>query len=319
MRKALQSTQSAQAGIETERQNVNTLMGQQPKAPSFEDYKPPLWKKIAAPFVGALAGRQAAEPAVNAMLYGPWNRAQDAYQTQDKAWQAKLGAEERVGVPLANDTARVAQEGFTNTLNTRREAETEKRDTATAQFKNDLIEMRNNIAAGKTELAQKQLYETAEKNKNNFDNQNQLLKVRQELADAARERADKAKSGGAEQNGFTASEQREYNAKTRRYTAQIDGLHKEQNQLVGIDGEFAKKRTAAIGSQLDELYGNLDKAEQDILSKRSGAGGTSAGAGGTGFQVPKGAPTPTKAGQVLNNHGKKIAYSADGKTWGPPQ
>lgn len=38
-----------------------------------------------------------------------------------------------------------------------------------------------------------------------------------------------------------------------------------------------------------------------------------------GFQVPKGAPLPTKPGQSLKANGKVVAYSADGETWGPPQ
>lgn len=322
MRKAMQSTQSAQAALDAEGQKYQDLSSKAAalKPPDYENYKPPLWKKIAAPFVGALAGRNAG-PAVESMLYSPYNRAVQGYEQQKSALQQQLEAERGIGIPLAESRARVAQEGYTNTLNARKEAETEKRDTATEQYKSDLNEIRSNIASDKLDEAQKKLDETAEKNKNNFQMQNELLKVRQELADAAKERADKAAANGAGANGMTASEQRDFNAKTRRYQAEIDSLNRERAQMVGIPGDFATKRTAAIDKRLDELHGNIDKAEQDILDRRPQKGGAEAtsGSGAKGFQVPKGAPNPTKPGQDLKMNNKIVAHSADGKSWGPPQ
>jgi hypothetical protein len=316
MRKALQSTQSAQAGIETERQNVNTLMGQQPKAPSYEDYKPPLWKKIAAPFIGALAGKAAPE-AVGAALYGPWNRAQDAYQTQDKAWQAKVGAEERVGVPLANDTARVAQQGFENQLKTRTEAETEKRDTASEQNKQDLIEMHNDIAAGRLEKVQEKIDETGEKNKTNFEYQQGLLQIKRELADAARERADNAKSKtAADQTGWTPSEAKEINSRSRSMMTQITANAHMRSALVGSKDPEDVAQLAAIDKENADLHSQIDAVEKDVESRRTKPGSTAASPAATPANSGTAKVFNVSRWQAANPKGDANAARAEAKRQG---
>jgi hypothetical protein len=324
MRKALQPTQDASAALAAEGKKYQGLSDQMGalKPPSYEDYKPPLWKKIAAPFVGALAGREAAGPAVSGMLYGPYERAQQGYETQKSKLQQQLEAERGIGIPLAESQARVAQEGVTNTLNARKEAETEKRDTATEQYKSDLNEIRTNISNDKLDEAQKKLDETAEKNKNNFEMQNELLKVRQELADAAKER-DKAKSDA--QTGWTPSESREISQRNRPMLTRINALEHSRAIYVGSKDKDDVAQLAAIDKEITDQHAQIDAVEKDVESRRTkpGAVGASGAAAGTtgGFQVPKGAPAPTKPGHDLRDTKTKkiIAHSVDGKTWGPPQ
>jgi hypothetical protein len=323
MRKAMQPVQDAQAALDVEGKKYQDLSGQMSalKPPSREDYKPALWKRIAAPFLGAGIGRNAG-PELDEMLNAPYNRAVQGYEQQKSALQQQLEAERGIGIPLAESRARVAQEGFRNQLDTRKEAREESTAQSNAQYKSDLNEIRTNIAGDKLDEAQKKLDETAERNKNNAQIQNELLQVRQQLADAATERANKAKNGSDEQNGMTASEQRDFNNKAGRYKTEADHLVQQRVQMVGIPGDFAAKRIAAIDARLDEISGIVNKAQQDILDRRPQKSGTGAASGTTsakGFQVPAGAPAPTKAGQALKSNGKIVAYSQDGKSWGPPQ
>jgi hypothetical protein len=330
MRRAMQPVQDAQAALDAEGKKYQDLSGQMSalKPPSREDYKPALWKRIAAPFLGAGIGRNAG-PELDEMLNAPYNRAVQGYEQQKSALQQQLEAERGIGIPLAESRARVAQEGFRNQLDTRKEAREESTAQSNAQYKSDLNEIRTNIAGDKLDEAQKKLDETAERNKNNAQIQNELLQVRQQLADAATERANKAKNGSDEQNGMTASEQRDFNAKTRRYNGEVEALNRERAQMVGLPGDFATKRVAAIDKRLDELHGNIDKAEQDILDRRTKGGGSSgAGTGNSSgaWTAPKGSdkyPPTSDASQLKDKTtGKVVAKAvkdANGKlTWGAP-
>jgi hypothetical protein len=122
MRRALQPTQDATAALDAEQKKVSDLQTSMSSlhAPTHDEYKPALWKRIAAPFVGALAGKNA-YPAVSAMLNGPYEQAMQDYQTKRGGLQEQLDAERGINVPLANDRARIAQEGFSNWLNTKKE------------------------------------------------------------------------------------------------------------------------------------------------------------------------------------------------------
>jgi hypothetical protein len=332
MRAAMQPTKDAQAALDAEQKKYEDLAGKASalKPPSSEDYKPPLWKKIAAPLVGALAGRNAEAP-VNAMLNGPYNRAMQDYEAQSGQLQKQLEAERGIGIPLAESRARVAQEGFSNQMNLRKEGETEKRDQNRNEYENDLNEIRKAYDEGRIQDAQTRLNETAEKNKNDNARANEILELRKSLVDVAQQNADtRSNAAGGNAGGLTASEQREFNSKTRRYSTEIDALNRERAQMVGIEGDFAKKRTAAIDTRLDELHSNIDKAEDDIISKRpvskSGAQGNQSASGAPkGFQAPAGAPAPTKEGQILRDKTTKkvVAISTADKAgkfaWGPPQ
>lgn len=325
------ATQDAQHGLDTENQNVQTLMGQQPKAPNYEDYKPPLWKKIAAPFIGALAaqghgGAEGASNAVNGMLYGRWNRAQQGYDTQEKAWEQKLGAEERTGVPLAKARAEVAHQGFNEWLGQQKEAETEKKDTANEDLRGQLNDIRDSYNNNRISQEQENRLAKIASQSDNLDLRRQALALQGQLNTAKENelnaQANKASTAGGDQNGMTASEQREFNAQTRRYNGEIDSLNRERANYVGMpDGDFKTKALKNIDDRLDQLHGKIDDAEKGIMSKRKGAAATSTAGPATpgkGFQVPKGAPAPSKPNQQLKVDGKVVATSVDGKSWGPP-
>lgn len=336
LKAAMESQKGAMAGIDQQQQAWQTHSAKAPVAPNYEDYKPALWKKIAAPFVGALAaqGHGDAGGAVSSMLYGPWNRAQGKYGQQEKQWEEEGTNLGRQNV-LASDRSRVAQEGVTNQLNLKKEAETEKRDSSNAQYKSDLNDIRQMYDSGRIDEAQKRLDETAERNKNNAAVQQELAAMRQQLGAAALDlrdrdvtnRENKAANGGTDQNGMTASEQREYNAKTRRYTTQIDALNRERAAFIGMPGDSAKKSVAKYDAELETLHGNLDKAESDIMDKRKSAGGAqpSGSSGKTGpmpgdtVKVHPKAPRPTGPNTTLRMGGQEVAYSADGKTWSAPR
>lgn len=122
MRKALQPTQDAMGALDAEQKHATDLEGQAAAlhAPTHEQYKPPLWKKIAAPFVGALMGRNA-EPGLDQFMNGPYNRAMQDYQGQRSTLQQQLDAERGINIPLAQDRARVSQEGFRNWMEIQKE------------------------------------------------------------------------------------------------------------------------------------------------------------------------------------------------------
>lgn len=328
MRKAMQPVQDAQAALDAEEKKYEGLSNQAAalKPPNYADYKPPLWKRIAAPFVGALAGRNA-EPAVNAMLNGPYARAEHSYEQQKSALQEQLEAERGIGIPLAESRARVAQEGFSNQMAVKREAREQQAADSNEEFKSKLNEIRQAYDEGRIQDAKQRLDEQAEKNKADADRTNQILELRSKMVGIEQQNADTKAAAEAGGNGMSASEQREFNAKTRRYNGEIEALERERAQMIGIDGDFAKKRLAAIDARLDELHGNIDKAEQDIISRRpatrSGAAPGGPAAAPKTFKAPAGAPAPTKEGQILKNHGQVAALAvkdASGKlTWGPPQ
>jgi hypothetical protein len=332
----MESQNQSQAYYGQTQDAMNKHDASKPAQPNYDDYKPKLWKKIAAPFIGALAaqGHGDAGGAVSSMLYGPWNRAQQQYGQQEKQWEEEgQGLGHRV--TLAEAQSRTANENFRNQLDTKKEAETEKRDTANAQYKSDFNEIRQMYDSGRIDEAQKRLDETAERNKNNAAVQKELADMRQQLGVAALDlrdrdvttRENKAANGGTDQNGMTASEQREYNAKTRRYTTQIDALNRERAAFIGMPGDSAKKSVAKYDAELETLHGNLDKAEADIMAKRKSAGGAqpSGSSGKTGpmpgdaVQVHPKAPRPTGPNTTLKMGGQVVAYSADGRTWSAPR
>lgn len=334
MRKAMQSTQSAQAALDTEGQKYQDLSTKAAalQPPNYENYKPPLWKKILAPVVGAVAGRSLAEPAVNTMLNGRFQQAQQGYEQQKSALQQQLEAERGIGIPLAESRARVAQESFTNQLNTQKEAREEKTAQSNAEYKSDLNEIRQMYDEGRINDAQTRLNETAERNKNDAARSNELLDLKRQLVGIEQQNANtKAAKDGADQNGMTASEQRDFNAKTRRYAGEIDSLNRERAQMVGIPGDFATKRTAAIDKRLDELHGNIDKAEQDIMDRRPQKGAAAPGGSGApgkpgAWTLPKGAEKykpNSEASQLKDAKGNVVAKAVKDKSgnlgWGPPQ
>lgn len=332
MRKAMQPVQDAQSALDAEQKKVTDLQSQigALHAPTHAEYKPSLAKRIAAPFIGALIGRNA-EPALDQYMNGPYNRAEQDYQSKLTPLQQQLEVERGVNVPIAESRARIAQEGFSNQMAVRREDREQKTADSNQQYKSDLNDIRQMYDEGRVKDAQDKLDETAERNKDNATRANEIITLRQQLLGVQQENADTKAANGANANGLTASEQRDFNAKTRRYNGEIDALNRERAQMVGIDGDFAKKRVAAIDTRLDELHGNIDKAEQDIINARPparnahGASGAGATGAAPGFQAPKGAPAPAKEGQILRDkNSKKILAVAvadkSGKLgWGPPQ
>jgi hypothetical protein len=126
------ATQSGLDFIKQRQQAETDWQGRKPTAPNYEDYKPPLWKKIVSPFIGAAAGLggggyEAGAKAGQAFKYGPWDRAQTAYGQQESQWKTE-GEDLGRGNALASDYARVMQEGATNQINAKKEAETEKQN-----------------------------------------------------------------------------------------------------------------------------------------------------------------------------------------------
>jgi hypothetical protein len=335
LKAAMASQTSAMAGIDQQQQAWQKHSAAAPVAPNYEDYKPPLWKKIAAPFLGALAaqGHGDAGGAVSSMLYGPWNRAQGKYGQQEKQWEEEGTNLGRQNV-LASDQARVAQEGVTNQLNVKKEAETEKRDTANAQYKSDFNEIRQEYDRGRVTQEQENRLARIANQSENLDLRKAAQELQKQIIDLrdrdVTTRENKLAGGQTDKenpNGFTASEQREYSAKTRRFTTQIDALNRERAVWVGMPGDSAKKSVAKYDAELETLHGNLDKAESDIMDKRKSAGGAqpSGSSGKTGpmpgdtVKVHPKAPRPSGPNTQLKQGGQVVAYSADGKTWSAPR
>lgn len=281
MQDAMAPTKAAQQALDAEQQKYEGLAGQfqNLKPPSYEDYKPKLWQKILAPFIGAAAGTNAG-PAVSSMLYGRYNHAQQDYQNQSGKLREQLEAERGIGIPLVESRARVAQEGFTNRLDLRKQDEVERKDTESENLRGELNDIRSSFNNDRiTEEQQNRLAKIAAQS-DNLDLKQKALALQGEL-NSAREEALRAKAGkdstaGADQNGMTASEQRDFNAQTKRYNGEIESLNRERAQMVGIPGDFATKRTAAIDQRLDELHGKVDDAEKGILGKRKSAQATNA-------------------------------------------
>ena len=317
MRKALQPTQDASAALAAEGKKYQGLSDEMSalKPPSYQDYKPPLWKKIAAPFVGALAGREAG-PAVSGMLYGPYERAQQGYETQKSKLQQQLEAERGIGIPLAESQARVAQEGFQNQLNTKKEAETERKDTANEQNTSDLNEIRTNIAADKLDQAQKKLDETSERNQNNFQMQNELLKVRKELADASKERADKARNGADPQTGWTSSESREISQRNRPMLTRINALEHSRAIYVGSKDKDDVAQLAAIDKEIADQHAQIDAVEKDVESRRTKPGSAAASPAATPANSGGAKVFNVSRWQAANPKGDANAARAEAKRQG---
>ena len=367
MRRALQPTQDANAALDAEQKRVTDLEGQASSlhAPTHDEYKVPLWKKIAAPFVGALAGREAG-PVVSSMLNGPFNRATQDYETKSSMLQRQLDAERGINLPLANDRAKVAQEGFRNWIDIKKEG---REQTAFNNEPTGRVPIMRQGPDGQPHYYEKtkggqeievpEPREQAEDRRRREEDANtpapgahpepdptnkgqQRIRTKsgayipwsprtiEEGAMAGDPRAtslfnrehEHPAKDGSEPGSMSASDQREFNAKTRRFSTEIDALNKERAAMIGIEGPFADKRTKAIDTRLDELHGLIDKAETDIMSRKTKGGAQPApGAqpSGTAFTVPKGAPNPSKPNQDLKMNGKVVAHSVDGKTWSAPK
>ena len=322
--------EQARAGFDTERQKVDTLMGQQPKAPNRADYKPQWWKAIVAPLVGALAAQNHGnpEPAVEGVLNGKWNQAVSNYGAQNKAWEEKLGAEEKTGIPLAADTARIAQEGFTNYEANRRQNETERHNSAEetrqnkanelmAQWHDDKNDIMRMIGEGRHEDAQAKLEATEKQYASNDAIRQEIAGIRDRMATVAENKTDAI---GA--NGLTSSEQ-------RRYGSEISELNKKRSDIVskGFDSNFTKKQLKAIDDRLDEIDKTIQEKRTTAKPAAAAtpvAAPAAAAPAAQGFQANPKWPAPaTERSMMQDAKGKTVAEAvkgADGKlSWAAPQ
>lgn len=322
--------EQARAGFDTERQKVDTLMGQQPKAPNRADYKPQWWKAIVAPLVGALAAQNHGnpEPAVEGVLNGKWNQAVSNYGAQNKAWEEKLGAEEKTGIPLASDQLKAAQEGAAlyetnrrnNTLENR-ENETERHNQANekiaASWHDDRNEILKAFDEGRIKDANRALDDKEKQYASNDAIRQEIAGIRDRMATVAENKTDAI---GA--NGLTSSEQ-------RRYGSEISELNKKRSDIVskGFDSNFTKKQLKAIDDRLDEIDKTIQEKRTTAKPAAAAtpvAAPAAAAPAAQGFQANPKWPAPaTERSMMQDAKGKTVAEAvkgADGKlSWAAPQ
>lgn len=130
-------------------------------------------------------------------------------------------------------------------------------------------------------------------------------------------------ANGATPGGWTPAQSREITQRQRPILGQIKREEDKLSKLELMGPESGDDGKKAYDSQVQEiterlhgkdgksgLYGQLTDIENDVAKREPSPSATA-------FSVPKGAPKPTKPGDYLKDKGKAIAYSADGRNWGP--
>lgn len=331
MRKALEPVNSANAALDTEQKRYEGIANQysQMKPPDYrQDFKPHGARNVAGTILSYIPDPIAHSIGNRLENLPQFNRANQQYGEQRAQLGQQLDAE-RGMIPVAESRARVAQQGFANQLDLRKENREEQTAQSNSEYKKDLNDIRQMYDSGRIEEAQRRLDETAEKNKNNFGVQNELLQVRQQLADAASQRANQ--SGGGPGGGMSAGQQREFNSRTRSLQREMDRIEKDRSDVHKglIDMEqygkpaspLLQKRMSDYDKQINDLQTKIDAAHDDIMGKaekNSAPPSEVTPPGSGGFKPPAGVPSkppgPNK-GAIVN--GKRVAYSTDGVTWGP--
>lgn len=331
MRKALEPINSANQALDTEQKRYEDISAKyntlQP--PNYEkDFAPHGVRKIFGNILSYIPTPMTALAGAELQKIPQYNRARNEYGEQRSQLSQQLDAE-RGMIPVAESRARVAQQGFANQLDLRKENREEQTAQSNSEYKKDLNDIRQMYDSGRIEEAQRRLDETAEKNKNNFGVQNELLQVRQQLADAASQRANQ--SGGGPGGGMSAGQQREFNSRTRSLQREMDRIEKDRSDVHKglIDMEqygkpaspLLQKRMSDYDKQINDLQTKIDAAHDDIMGKaekNSAPPSEVTPPGSGGFKPPAGVPSkppgPNK-GAIVN--GKRVAYSTDGVTWGP--
>jgi hypothetical protein len=318
------------------------------KAPLRADYKPAWWKKALAVPVGALAGHNA-PMAVDALLNGPYNRARTDYESKHAGLEDQLNYERNVGIPLAEQQAKLPQTDFENRLQTARESTQRAATTGRLSYlethAQDIKNKEGKFIAGSEQedpasptgwTATTVGGETKPFTPKSATATPKLPKTWQDAYSAASVATDpkeaerltklgdtmyqkelsfhQAERAPTDTNGMSPTEQRDFNAQTRRYQPRIDALEKQRALYVGSDNEADKKALAAIDQELEDTHGKIDAAEQSILSRRK------AGAPGAANAVPPGLASqikPEHYGQRITAGGKQYDVSTDGKTITP--
>jgi hypothetical protein len=326
MRKALQPTRDAMGALDARQKHVDELESQISAIPqvSHDQYKPPLWKKIAAPFVGALAGRNA-EPVVSAMLDGPYNRAVEDRAAKVGGLRQQLEAERGISVPLANDQARVSQEGFRNWMEIQKE---QREKTAFQNETGDKIFMEvgadgqphyfQTTKGGEKREVPEPREQAEDRRKRGEDSNTPAPGARPEPDPANKgQYRVKTKGGGyapwaprTAEEGAMVGDPRATTLFNREHPGREPKPAPEQGVLTGAEAAEWKRKTSAdqgrlrgliaersryaaggldtadADKKIDEIQARLDKAEDDIKAKRKG--GLSADA------------TPANAADVFN-------------------
>ena len=120
------------------------------------------------------------------------------------------------------------------------------------------------------------------------------------------------------QNGWTPSEQREINQRTRPMETRINALERTRSLLVGSTDNQDQAQLAALDKEIDDQHKQIDSVENDVMSRRKG--GAPSGSPQKPFSVPAGAPSAKGVadGRPLKMNGQTIAIAKGGQ-WVAPE
>jgi len=365
-------TDASQA-LAREQERANSI--QFPTPPNYkQDFEPHGWRKAVGiglkmiPLLPAQLGSQ------ELLRLPQYERAVGDYERNRTSAMDQLAAEREVGVPIANDRARVAQEGFTNWLNLQKEGREQKafenEPTGRMPYQetgpDGKVHWYQDTKGGRRNEVSEPREVEEDRRKREEDANTPAPGARPEPDPAAKGKwRVKTKSGdympympksvdegamlgdpnatklfnqehyheGAQGggSGMTAAQSREFTTRSRPIQRQMDALDRERSEYTKMQAQammtgvqlpgMANVQTHLQGldQKREALQKQMDDIETEIMS-RGAKGGAAAGKtekSGGAFTVPKGAPSPSKPNDYLKADGKAIAYSKDGKTWGP--
>jgi len=225
------------------------------KPPNAADYRPKLWERFAGAGLALtqLRNPENAGALASSVVNRRFNAANEQYGRQRGSLMDQLQAEREGMEPL-----KAVNEGAWRTFQA---AQSGEKEQALEQYRNDLNEIKQDIANGKHQDAEAKLNEIAENNKNNFELRREVLKMQQELNDA---KEDKLRNGGGKDHTNTSVQ---IESRKAQALAKAQREYQKATQEAGNDPELRK--------QADESFRQAQQDAQDAYEAEiAAAGGT---------------------------------------------
>lgn len=168
------------------------------------DYKPSIWQRILSPVVAGIQGFGDADKGIkagNELLSRNYDRAVGAQKAELDPLYKQMDTQEKM-LPFYKQGNETAQGQFSDQMKGVTEAREQMTAKSNANYKSDIADLRQQVANNHAEEATRRLQDMEDKAKNDSGYRMQMLQqreeivgIRQQLADAATTRANKGATG----------------------------------------------------------------------------------------------------------------------------